>query len=200
MGVKWKTTKDDFPRVSAAAKAIGSRKVKVGAFKGKNAWLAGIHEYGADVHAKNGKYLTVPVCSEAAEGKASSFPNLFVYTSKSGNKMLASNENGSLKFYYWLTPSVKIPERSFLRTGHDENVDRVISQTERAISQVLAGEMTVDDMLDLYGSQMASAIKTYMRNLSSPPNSPITIENKGSSNPLVGKTSGLIGSIWWEKE
>ena len=87
-------------------------------------------------------------------------------SSKKGNKMLARNENGSLKFYYWLTPSVEIPERSFIRNGHDENAERVIKQTERALGQVIAGNMSVDDMLDLYGEQMATAIKNGVKKCS----------------------------------
>ncbi len=96
------------------------------------------------------------------------------------------------------TTVIKIPERSFLRTGHDENVDRIIKQTERAIGQVLAGKMSVDDMLDLYGEQMATAIKKYMRDLKSPANHSFTVDQKGSSNPLVD-TGQLIESITWRK-
>ena len=97
------------------------------------------------------------------------------------------------------TTVIKIPERSFLRTGHDKNADRVIKQTERAVGQVIAGKMSVDDLLDLYGQQMATAIKTYMRDLDSPPNHPYTQEQKGSSNPLIA-TGQLVESITWKKE
>lgn len=97
------------------------------------------------------------------------------------------------------TTVIKIPERSFLRTGHDENADRIIKQTERALGQVIAGKMSIDDMLDLYGEQMATAIKTYMRDLSKPPNHPYTVEQKGSSNPLVD-TGALLESIEWRKD
>lgn len=97
------------------------------------------------------------------------------------------------------TKEIVIPERSFLRTGHDENADRVLKQTERALSQVVAGKMSIDDMLDLYGQQMATAIKTFARNLNTPPNHPYTIEQKGSSNPLVS-TGGMIESITFKKE
>ena len=96
------------------------------------------------------------------------------------------------------TTVIKIPERSFLRTGHDQNVDRIIKQTERALGQVLAGKMSVDDLLDLYGEQMATAIKRYIRDLSTPPNHPYTVQSKGSSNPLVD-TGQLIESITWRK-
>lgn len=97
------------------------------------------------------------------------------------------------------TTEIVIPERSFLREGHDDNSARIITQTERALGQVLAGKMSIDDMLDLYGEQMATAIKTYMRDLKSPPNHPYTVEQKGSSNPLVD-TGGLIESITWKRE
>lgn len=98
------------------------------------------------------------------------------------------------------TTHIHIPERSFLRSGHDENADRVIMQTERALSQVLAGRMSVDDLLDLCGQQMATAIKTYARDLDSPPNHPFTIEQKGSSNPLVGTEASMIEGISWKVE
>ena len=97
------------------------------------------------------------------------------------------------------TTHIKIPERSFIRNGHDENVDRILTQTGRAIGQVLAGKLSVDDLLDLYGEQMATAIKTYMRDLSSPANHPYTVEQKGSSNPLID-TGQLLESIIWEKK
>ena len=97
------------------------------------------------------------------------------------------------------TTEIVIPERSFLRTGHDKNVERILNQTERALSQVLSGKMDIDTMLDLYGQQMATAIKLYMRDLKNPHNHPFTIEQKGSSNPLID-TGGLLESITWKKE
>ena len=97
------------------------------------------------------------------------------------------------------TKVIKIPERSFLRTGHDKNADRIIKQTERVLSQVVAGKMSVDDMLDLCGQQFATAIKEYATSLSSPPNHPFTVDQKGSSNPLVD-SGGMIESITWEVE
>lgn len=98
------------------------------------------------------------------------------------------------------TTHIHIPERSFLRAGHDANIDRVMTQTNRAISQVLAGKMSVDDMLDLCGEQLATAIKKYAVDLQSPPNHWYTIEQKGSSNPLVGTESSMIEGITWKKD
>lgn len=199
MGIKYKTKVNKLPEVAKTLETLSGKKVKVGVLSGDHAWLAGVHEFGADITATKAEYLTVPVHPDAVGRKARSFPDLFVYTSKKGNKMLARNENGELVFYYWLTKSVKIPERSFLRTGHDENAERIIKQTERALSQVIAGKMSIDEMLDLYGQQMATAIKTYARDLSYPPNSSITTGNKGSTSPLID-TGDMIEHITWEKE
>lgn len=200
MGVKWKTKFDKLPEISETVETMGERKVKVGALKGNHAWLAGIHEYGAHITAKNAKYLTVPVHPKAKGKKAGAFNDLWTLKANSGELFLCRNKGkNDFEVLYWLTKSVKIPERSFLRTGHDENVNRVITQTERAIGQVAAGKMSVDDMLDVYGEQMAASIKKYIRDLSSPPNSNATVETKGSSNPLVD-TGGLIESIHWKKE
>ena len=200
MSVKWKTKTNRLPEIAKTLEGLNGKKVKVGAFNGDHAWLAGIHEHGAHIKAKKSKYLTVPVCPEAAGKKASDFSNLFVYTSKEGNKMLARNEGGELKFYYWLTPSVEIPERAFLKNGHDANAERVLRQTERMLSRVIAGEKTIDDVLNAYGQQMATAIKLYMRDLTNPSNNPITVENKGDDNPLIGKTKGLHNSIDFKVE
>ena len=49
MGVKVKTTKDAFPKISATVEALNGKKVKVGVLTGENQWLAGIHEYGCSI-------------------------------------------------------------------------------------------------------------------------------------------------------
>ncbi len=199
MGAKWKTTINKIPKMTATAETISQSKVEVGALKGENAWLAGIHEYGVTIKAKRAKYLTVPIHPDSVGKKARDFNDLFVFTAASGEKFLARGDGDDLIFYYWLTPSVVIPERSFLRSTHDEEGNRIIEQTERALSQVLIGKMSVDDMLDLYGQQMATAIKKKIRDINDPPNSSATILGKGSSNPLIS-TGGLLESITWKKD
>lgn len=48
MGVKFKTVKNDFPKMEAAIKNIDGMNINVGVF-GEHAWLAGIHEYGCKI-------------------------------------------------------------------------------------------------------------------------------------------------------
>lgn len=97
------------------------------------------------------------------------------------------------------TKVIKIPERSFLRSGHDTHADEVLNKASKALTQVIDGKMSIDKWLDLFGEMMASKIKKYIRDLDSPSNHPFTVENKGSSNPLVS-TGSLIESITWKKE
>ncbi len=48
MGVKWKTTKNDFPKMQARLERLDGKKVSVGVL-GEQAWLASIHEYGCRI-------------------------------------------------------------------------------------------------------------------------------------------------------
>lgn len=97
------------------------------------------------------------------------------------------------------TRYITIPERSFLRSGHDENADKVLKNASMALGQVIDGKMSIDTFLDSCGQMLADKIKLYIRDLKSPPNHPYTIEQKGSSNPLVD-TGNLLESITWEKK
>ena len=82
--------------------------------------------------------------------------------------------------------TIKIPERAFLRGGFDENRDKVMQRAQQCVADVAAGKM------------LSSKIKDYARDLSSPANHPFTVEQKGSSNPLVD-TGDMIGGITWRK-
>lgn len=96
------------------------------------------------------------------------------------------------------TTSIKIPERSFLRSTFDNDGDRILKQTDKLLSLVVGGKLSIDDMLDACGEQFASKIKDNMGKTKS--NAPLTIEWKGSSTPLTGSTGGLVDSITWEKK
>ncbi len=147
--------------------------------------------------ATNAEYLTVPVHPDAVGKKARSFPDLVCIRSKKGNLLLAKIDGETITPYYWLTKSVKIPERSFMRTAHDENAEKILKKVERLIPAVIDGKKSIDDLLDMYGQEMRGAIQKRMKETE--PNSSITANNKGSSTPLVD-TGGLLESIDWRKE
>lgn len=199
LGAKYKTVKDNFPDMIKSLEALNGKKVNVGCIRGDSQWLAAIHEYGCNIKPKNAKFLTVPVHPDAVGKKAKEISDLFVFTAKSGEKFLAKSEGKNLVLYYWLTESVKIPERSFLRAGHDAYIDDVMNKSDKLIGQVVNGKMSEEELLNHIGKILASKIKTYARDLADPPNSSITTNNKGSSNPLV-KTGNMIEGISFEVE
>lgn len=96
------------------------------------------------------------------------------------------------------TTHIHIPERSFLRTGYDKNRDDVMEKAQRMLADVYAGNMDEDALIKGVGLELSSAIKDYAVELSEPANHPFTIEQKGSSNPLVD-TGDMIGGITWRK-
>ena len=60
MAVKWKTVKNDFPKMQATIERLDGKKVSVGVLGGgEQSWLAAIHEYGCriEVTPKMRKYL-----------------------------------------------------------------------------------------------------------------------------------------------
>lgn len=96
------------------------------------------------------------------------------------------------------TTHIHIPERSFLRTGFDKNQDELREKGELLLKQVAAGKMTANGCMRAMGIALASKIKDYARDLSSPENHPFTVDQKGSSNPLV-ESGDMIEGITWRK-
>lgn len=96
------------------------------------------------------------------------------------------------------TTHIRIPERSFLRTGYDKNRDEVIKKGQLLLKQVAEGKMTSRGCVQALGMELSSKIKDYATGLGSPGNHPFTTDNKGSGNPLVDSGS-MIGGITWRK-
>lgn len=92
------------------------------------------------------------------------------------------------------TTRIRIPERSFLRSGYDKNRDMVLKHMSAMVADVTGGTMSADVMLKGAGLELSSAIKDYAVELRSPANHPFTIDQKGSSNPLVD-TGDMIDGI-----
>lgn len=97
------------------------------------------------------------------------------------------------------TTVIRIPERSFLRSGYDENIDTISKKIEEMVPDVISSEVDPKAFMDAIGMEFAGLIQKKMRDLKDPPNSQMTIERKGSSNPLID-TGRLVGSIRHEVE
>jgi hypothetical protein len=97
------------------------------------------------------------------------------------------------------TTVIKIPERSWLRSGYDENIDKIARKIEEMVPDVIEGNVNPKFFMDAIGMEFAGLIQKKMRDLKNPPNSQMTVEMKGSNNPLID-TGRLVGAIRHEIE
>ena len=81
--------------------------------------------------------------------------------------------------------NIKIAERSFVRRTFKNQYKKVARQFENIFKSIGKGDFAVERKLQLIGQQQSSEIKKTIIDLKEPPNSPITIAKKKSSNPLV---------------
>lgn len=95
------------------------------------------------------------------------------------------------------TDHITIPERSFIRAGWDQHEKDVLDKSDELILDVINNGISVDTFLDALGQESRDLIRDFARDLRNPANHPFTVEQKGSSNPLVD-SGGLIGAITYE--
>jgi len=78
-----------------------------------------------------------------------------------------------------------IPQRSFMRSTFDEQRVKINDVVSKQYEKILDGKSTVKKSLGLLGEFMEGKIKRKITDLKTPPNSPLTIKLKKSSNPLI---------------
>lgn len=83
------------------------------------------------------------------------------------------------------TKQITIPERSFIRSGFDEQKDGYEKRAAKMLDKVLHLELPVDTFFDTLGKYVAGQLQTYLTGLDQPSNHPFTVGRKGSSNPLI---------------
>lgn len=156
------------------------------------AMIANVHEFGMTIKAKN-KYLTIPT-KEAGDRKAADIPGLF---RPKGRNVLAVQDGHALKVMFYLKESVNIPERSFVRSTFDENNDEWMAFLEKRIEKVCNLEMDARTVFNQLGAKIVGDIQEKIRDIRNPSNAPITVENKGSDNPLID-TGALRMHVTWK--
>lgn len=92
------------------------------------------------------------------------------------------------------TTVITIPERSFIRSGFDENIDKIERKIRDMMPDVMANNINPDMFMDAIGLEFAGLIQKKLRDLQSPANGSMTTERKGSSNPLID-SGRLVGAI-----
>ncbi len=91
-------------------------------------------------------------------------------------------------------PAANIPQRSFIRATIDENLPRIHAAQVALAKQIILAEITPAQAMARLGAMVAGMMKARIARGIEPPNSPKTIEAKGSSKPLVD-TGQLRSSI-----
>jgi hypothetical protein len=186
---------NNIPELTRVLRTLGRKEITVGIHGEDNyqygsdadlVTIAHVHEFGADIRPVTAKYLTIPLVPEAKGKRARDFPNLH----KQGRALC--DENGRAIFA--LLDHVKIPERSFIRTGYDENVGKITDKIKDLLPSVLELDINPEIFLDAIGREFAGLIQRHTRTVMDPPNAPSTINVKGSSNPLHD-TGRMIGAI-----
>ncbi|OAH53086.1 hypothetical protein AWH48_12060 [Domibacillus aminovorans] len=157
-------TLDELDTLAANLTALNNKKIKVGVFGADDAEMVMI----ARVH-EYGAEITV---TDKMRG----------YLASQGYPLKKE------------TTKIVIPERSYLRSGYDENVDDITDKIKQMMPDVIDGNVDQDVFLNAIGSEFAGLIQKKLNDLREPANSSMTIERKGSSNPLVD-TGNLRGSI-----
>lgn len=87
-----------------------------------------------------------------------------------------------------------IPERSFMRTSFDENINAISSDLDAGYDDVKTGRTTVHLALSKVGMKHTDRIKKKILSNIPPENAPSTVEQKKSSKTLID-TGAMLNSV-----
>jgi hypothetical protein len=87
-----------------------------------------------------------------------------------------------------------IPERPFMRNAMRENRGKYRDALRSSAAKILTGKAQLRTVLSKLGILAQGDVQAEIASLQSPPNSPVTIKLKGSSNPLIddGEMRGAV--------
>ncbi len=105
-------------------------------------------------------------------------------------------------------PKANIPERSFLRAAHDENLRALAALKKRLYSEIVEGRLTTAEALAQLGEWMTNKTQKKIRDLKQPALAPATVRAKartlrgkrkakflaGGGNPLID-TGQMLNSV-----
>lgn len=83
------------------------------------------------------------------------------------------------------TEDGRIPERPFLSTTFDDNMEQWREYGRDIVKDVIAGRRTLRTGMKRLGSIQMMEVRKTITKMKTPPNAPSTIARKGSNNPLI---------------
>lgn len=173
---------DNFDELFKVIQDLNRYTLDVGIFASDDsfyAMIANVHEFGLTIKAKR-KWLTIPT-KEANGRSAADIPGLF---KPKGKNILAVSEGGELTVMFYLKESVTIPERSFMRATFDDKNGDWIKFFEKQLDLVIDSKINVRTAFERLGAKIVGDIQQKITQMS-PPNAAVTVQNKGSSSPLI---------------
>lgn len=90
-----------------------------------------------------------------------------------------------------------IPERPFLRNAIRENRGKYRDAMRSSAAKILVGKTGIRTVLSKLGIVAQGDIQAEITSLQSPPNIPVTVALKGSSNPLID-SGEMRGAVTWK--
>lgn len=94
------------------------------------------------------------------------------------------------------TEDGRIPARSFLRSTFDEMRGELVKLGGELIEMVLDGKLVVRAALGILGLKLADGVKAKITTNIPPPDSPATVEHKGSDKTLID-TGRMRQAVTW---
>ncbi len=92
-----------------------------------------------------------------------------------------------------------VPQRSFIRAWFDENIEKAREALRRLMVQALQGKLTPEQCIERFGLWVQGEIQKRMAQGIPPPLAESTIEQKGSSVPLID-TGQMRSSVTFKVE
>ncbi|MDE9571034.1 hypothetical protein [Xenorhabdus bovienii] len=180
---------DGLKALEARIRALGKKKAVVGVPASKNSdqdgtsmvTIAAAHEFGAQINVP-AKTVTVYRKIEADGSFA-----------RNGKFVKASKSNFSTT-HTVPAHTIKIPERSFLRSTLNENKEAMVKDLADNLRNAIQGDMSTDAAFLDVGNKLVGKVKEKIMSGINPPLSQSTIRKKKSSKPLID-SGNLFNSI-----
>lgn len=182
------------PRIHKELERLNKMHIEVGIFTDNSfiRMIAVVNEYGLTIKP-HGQWLTIPT-ENAGKYTARQIPGLF---KPKGKNILAVSDpasEGGLKVMFILLKQVVIPERSFVRSTYDENLSKWTELCFKKVTDIVTGDGTADEVGQALGKRMQKDIRTKIKQMKTPHNSPLTVARKGHDNPLID-TGKLVEAV-----
>lgn len=205
------TLRPHLEKIRSELTALAKMRIRVGVQGDEDSdilVIAGVHEYGATITAKNAKNLAIPLKKEAQGKSPRDFPGLFFIempdtgnvfgVTLKGNRRDKGNMD-NLNFLFLLLRSVTVPERSFIRASYDAGGATIEQAAKEAIEHIILDAWTAKEAAEHIGARALAMTQEYFNTKLSPPKGALTQSLSTQSQPLY-ESGRLYRSITYTVE